>query len=150
MKRSLGILAVLFLTGCQSANIGMAYKQGVSQAKRLSDIDSCRIQALKAVPPSSQTTVIPGTYTPGYSYCTAYYCETTPGYSSPTTVYTTDPNASLRDRQKVQCLRNKGYKFVEVPRCRSKEEKDKFIDLNQLPPANQIACAVDFGEEPEL
>lgn len=110
----LSLLAVL--AGC--APLSIYHREGVEVTRMRSDQTNCEVSALRDVPEARQIRRGPARYIPGPRYCDRNgYCRYGAGYYIPGEVYTVDANAGLRGRVADQCMAQKGYAPVTLPRC---------------------------------
>ena len=164
------ILMFVSLIGCAVdrarmtwQNVPHAYQKGKTDAQHNEDQLACQVKANKEVPPNNQVSTTPrftvptqcyssgGVYTGGYITTRCYGGQTIGGQ-----VQSTDVNASLRNRVYEQCMKKKGYSFVQYEYCSNDvikrsmaKVKNKKIDYNKEmdPPTSQFCFYVDEQQE---
>ncbi|OIQ43149.1 MAG: hypothetical protein BM560_02945 [Roseobacter sp. MedPE-SWde] len=111
-------LSLVFLGLAACGPLPVYYKTGSDQTRTNSDTLTCEVKAQKEAPVANQIRQRPPVYYPGRSHCnSAGNCWTSPGYWVDGGTYTVDVNQGLR-RQLVQnCMAQKGYRRLELPRC---------------------------------
>lgn len=134
-------LPLLALTAC--GPLGTYYKVGVTQARLNTDITNCEVTAVQKVPPNKQIRRTPVYFTPASTTCDKNgKCTTVGGYFRGGDVYTVDVNEKLRGRVKAQCMSQKGYQHVEIPRCTSDQLRGKAVaPVQRLPRLSGAVCA---------
>ena len=94
------------------------YKPGVTVSTLERETLACETLALQKVPSSTQVRYTPPRRIPGRRICNAAgACFDTPDRFFPGETITYDPNDGLRKRVEMQCMTDKGYAPVSVPRC---------------------------------
>lgn len=112
--RIISVLAFGLVSGCFPVEI--YHKTGVSLTRLHADETACQVKALKNVPVNKLTRVTPVRFIPrqicdGNGNCHATFVMV--GGE----VETYDANKDLRARYAQQCMTDKGYSKIELPRC---------------------------------
>ena len=130
------------LAGCSP--FAIYYREGAEVSRMQTDQTNCQVAALKDVPESRQIRRTPPRYIPGPRYCDSRgRCSYGPGYYIPGDVYTYDANAALRNQVTQQCMAQKGYARVELPRCSGSVAQSVQPGITRvLPPLSQSSCVV--------
>lgn len=117
MSLVIRLLAVaLCLASC--APVPLYYKEGQSLDRKKTDLLACEVDALGKAPVANQIRRSPPFYIPARRSCNSSgKCYYRGGYFVEGNVYTVDVNARLRGDLETQCMANKGYQSVELPRC---------------------------------
>ena len=140
----------IFVSGMALAACGplsIYHRPGVSVARMQNDRTNCEVRALKDAPIANQIRQRPPIYFPGTRYCNAGGCYVTPGYWASGGVYTVDVNADLRGRVQDQCMAQKGYRPVSVPRCSSAVANAVPAQPTRtLPTLTESACAIRYDD----
>ncbi len=135
-------LAVL-LAAC--APLRIYHKPGVPLARWQSDTTHCEVKALRDAPVATQVRQRPPEYVPPQRICDrSGVCRTTGGYWLPGEIYTVDVNAGLRQRVEMQCMAERGYIPVEIPRCPDGVKVSGRTTV--LPPLSENSCFVRFRD----
>lgn len=104
----------LALSAC-SGPLDTYYRTGSEVSRLQSDLLSCEVSALKDVPVAFSIRQWPTTGFVGSYYCGAGpYCL---GGSLGGGIYSVDVNQDLRTRVTDQCMSEKGYSPISIPRC---------------------------------
>lgn len=139
------IVGGLALAACGPLSI--YYRPGVSVARMQTDQINCEVRALKDAPVANQIRQRPPIYFPGTRYCNAGRCYVTAGYWASGGIYTVDVNADLRGRVQDQCMAQKGYQPVSVPRCSSSVSNvAPPRQTKTLPKLTESACAIRYED----
>lgn len=94
------------------------YKTGSDQTRTNSDTLTCEVKALKDAPVANQIRQRPPVYYQGRRHCNSSgSCWTSPGYWVDGGTYTVDVNQGLRNQLEQNCMAQKGYRRLELPRC---------------------------------
>ena len=150
MKKLFLTLALL-LTACEDVGpVPVVYKPGSSGGQRSSVLTDCETQAISKVPRAIATGVTPSYSTPSNVQCygTGNYvsCQEYGGQTYGGNVYNYDANQDLRDRVVKQCLQQKGYQVVSLPKCNAEQAKRAISSSSQKQPTfDKIECVVDGG-----
>ena len=115
MKPILPLSLLLVAGAC--APLATYYKPGVEVARLETDTTNCQVTAAQEVPPNNQIRSTPTAFYPGVAYCGAAGCMYGDPFWSDSYIYTVDVNAPLRQKVIQQCMREKGYSPVRIPRC---------------------------------
>ncbi|WP_298835960.1 hypothetical protein [uncultured Roseobacter sp.] len=100
------------------APVTMYYDAGAEVSRLETDLLNCQVSAAQNVPVSNQVRRDPPQYYPARRVCRRDgSCYTTGGFFDPGNVYTVDVNAGLRARVTNQCMEERGYRQVSIPRC---------------------------------
>ncbi|UYV39238.1 hypothetical protein N4R57_09650 [Rhodobacteraceae bacterium D3-12] len=114
--KTIGFLALLLAVGC--APMGVYYKPGAAVAASQRAEINCKVAAERKVPVRNVTRVIPGPITPPRKICNSEgRCRIKPGRELPPRIVTEDANEGLRRDVVMQCMADKGYRFVRIPQC---------------------------------
>jgi hypothetical protein len=112
------IFAILLLASCSPLTI--YYKEGAGVSRMQSDLLRCEVSAAQEVPVATEFRSEPPYYVPGRRVCYRNgKCYLQGGFFLPGQVYTVDANRGLRGRVEAQCMADKGYSPVSLPRCSS-------------------------------
>jgi hypothetical protein len=113
---AVAVSLALLLAAC--APLRIYHKPGVPVPQWRSDTTTCEVQALRDAPVATQTRQEPPVFVPPRQICNSSGdCRLTGGYWYPGEIYTVDVNAGLRNRVETQCMAQRGYVPVEIPRC---------------------------------
>ena len=115
MKPTVFSVFLLALASC--GPLPVYYRDGSDQTRTNSDVTNCQVAALKAAPIALETRQHPPTYYPAERHCDGDNCWVRPGYWVPGQIYTVDLNEALRQRVEQNCMAQKGYQRLELPRC---------------------------------
>lgn len=133
----------LVLTAC--APLRIYHKPGVPVARWQSDTTRCEVRALRDAPVANQVRQQPPVYVPPRQICDRTgACRLTGGYWYPGEIYTVDVNAGLRRLVETQCMAERGYVPVDIPRC-----PDGLTVRGRttvLPPLTEGSCFVRFED----
>ena len=138
------VLAAVLLTAC--APLDTYYKPGVSVADLNRATTTCKVEALRQVPTSTQVRQAPPSYVPARRVCrAANQCRVLPGYYVPGPLITYDPNEGLRRQVEGQCMADRGFAPVSIPACpdavaRSVPQRA----TTTLPPLNEKSCVIRY------
>ncbi|MCV6585329.1 MAG: hypothetical protein OIF47_07325 [Marinibacterium sp.] len=135
----LGLGLVLALGAC-STSLDTYYRTGGKVAQLETDMLGCEVAALKDAPVANEVRQRPPVYVPAPYYCTSgRYCYG--GYWADGGIYTVDVNKDLRIRITDQCMSEKGYKQVSIPRC-SQSVSSQLPDRQTtvMPPLTPNSC----------
>ncbi|MEM9551530.1 MAG: hypothetical protein AAGA05_10165 [Pseudomonadota bacterium] len=114
-KPMLPLIGICLLVGACSTSLDTFYRPGGTVSRLETDMLNCEVQALADAPVANEVRQTPSFYVPGNFYCTSrYYCH---GGWSGGEIYTVDVNKDLRTRVTNQCMAEKGYSRVSIPRC---------------------------------
>ena len=141
------VLPFLLLVGCVSSAMTpyqaykagkpfpMFYKAGVGFAQIKNDNTNCQIDAAQRVPVQTQISQTPTYTTPVQTTCNSYgtgfgvgygvstsaqtFCTQSGGQTYGGTIQSYDANAGLRSQATLQCMANKGYRYVNIAACPS-------------------------------
>ena len=139
------VIGGLALAACGPLSI--YYRPGVSVARMQNDQINCEVRALKDAPVANQVRQRPPIYFPGTRYCNAGRCSVTPGYWASGGIYTVDVNADLRGRVQDQCMAQKGYQPVSVPRCSGAVIRAATPQPTRtLPKLTENTCAIRYDD----
>ncbi len=105
---------VLVLSAC--APTALYYKSGVTPAKQDRDLTNCQVQALSDVPVNTQTRRTPRRSVPVQRCNAAGECVTYIEYTGGHLV-SYDANKPLRKKVAAQCMLDKRYQQISLPRC---------------------------------
>jgi hypothetical protein len=108
----------LTLTLAACAPLSIYYKPGVAVSRMENDRLNCATDALQKAPVANQIRQRPPIYYPGRQVCNSLgQCAYTPGYWVDGGFYTVDVNQPLRKDLEQNCMAQKGYQPVSLPRC---------------------------------
>lgn len=148
MKRLVPAFALL-LVGCQTALPPSLYKPGTTFAQRQFAFDQCKIASFRDIPQNLATDVNPGYSSPGTLQCNTYgsytSCQRVGAINIPASASTYDVNASIRERYISQCMASQGYQFIQVPVCRTQEERRRAANEPQPANATQFTCGAGIN-----
>ena len=117
MTKYLSAFVGLFLLAACSP-VSLYYKEGEVVSRQKSDMLSCEVEALDKAPVANQIRQSPPYYVPARRSCRSDgRCYTRGGFFAPGEVYSVDVNARLRRDLLTQCMAQKGYARVTLPRC---------------------------------
>ena len=109
-------VALVALSAC--APVSLYYKEGAAVSRQKSDLLSCEVDALAKAPVATQIRQAPPYYIPSRRYCRPDgSCYHRGGYFAGGELYSVDVNARLRRDLRIQCMDQRGYRPVELPRC---------------------------------
>jgi hypothetical protein len=114
MRAPVAILFCLVLIGCLP--VSTYYAEGVSVDRLNSDDLQCDVRALRDAPVANQTRQSPPRYI-SRQVCNPTGACRDRGSWVPGEIYAVDVNAGLRQRVKLQCMAERGYRPVEIPAC---------------------------------
>lgn len=149
MRVGLMVGALFALVGCTERSLW--YLQGVSIDQRNRDVLACEVQATRDAPVATQLTQGPQRFIPATSRCHMEYlngfahrevCVTQPARWEAGDITSVDVNAGLRKRVYAQCLADKGYQRISLPKCDTTPAQVS----TRLPHLTEASCAVDLGE----
>lgn len=118
MYRGIGI-AMLFGLLASCTPLSLFYREGTPVAQMTRDEAICRNEALRVVPVTLQTRIIPGTRAPRTLCNAAGQCHTYWVQISPNRIETYDANEGARHSYLQNCMIAKGYARVRLPACPS-------------------------------
>ncbi|WP_300029998.1 hypothetical protein [uncultured Roseobacter sp.] len=132
----------LLLTAC--APVEMYYNAGTEVSRLDADLLGCQVAAAQDVPVSNQTRREPPQFYPGRRICRSDgSCYTTGGWYEPGDVYTVDVNAGLRGRVTEQCMADRGYAQVSIPRCTGEKARNAIPAVTLvLPELTPQSCII--------
>ncbi|MDQ2088566.1 hypothetical protein [Marimonas arenosa] len=134
--------AMFLLVGCMP--LGLYYKPGTTVARADRDLLNCRVMGETDVPPRMITRVIPGPLLPPRRICDAAgNCQLFPGRRLPPEIVTEDANDGLRDQVVAQCMGDRSYEYVRLPRCPA--EIARTVPLRAttvMPRLTESACVI--------
>lgn len=135
------LLSILVLAGC--APLDIYYRAGAPVATQEADLTTCRIAALRDVPPDIRRRYIPPDYVLR-SYCDAdNTCHTRRILISPGRYEEYDANEDLRDSAVRLCMARRGYEKRRIPRCdAATTEAVPPAPTRILPPLGPDSCAI--------
>ncbi len=143
-RKALALAVLMGLVACQTGPVSIMYKEGSTRAERQEAYDQCFIAALKDVPQNMVTEVTGGYSYPGFVSCDTNgdttICGEVGGYTTPVESYSYDTNEKLRQRLINRCLEEKGFSGVEIPYCKTKEERAAYQMQTTQPPLNELTC----------
>lgn len=149
MNRALttGLAALLALMGC--APLEVYYREGVAVDKLRRDQTNCAVSALRDAPVANQIRRSPARYVPGRRVCDSHgHCRYYGGYWIPGEIYSVDVNAPLRRTVERQCMADKGYAPVEIPRCPDSVRNAAPPTITRvLPQLTPETCIIPYNEE---
>lgn len=152
MRYNLVGCTALALCGCMVATepYQAVWRQGSTGAQRADVITQCQVQALQQVPRALATASTPVYRVPSNVVCTGYgysvSCFDYGGQVYGGQTYTQDANEELRTRVTTQCLANRGYQVLSMPRCTAEQAKKGAISRqSRLPAAEAVLCLTDDG-----
>ena len=142
MKAAKSLVLLLTLAAC--APLSLYYRPGVSVAKLETDRTACEVSALRDAPVANQIRQEPPIFVPGRQVCVPNRgCVTQPGHWRQGSVYTVDVNKGLRARVMDQCMAQKGYQPVTIPRCEGAVAQAAPQGATRvLPKLDEKSCAV--------
>lgn len=115
--RATAFLGLATLVGACDNSLDTYYREGGAVSRLETDLLSCETSALKDAPVATEVRQRAPIYIPGPSYCTSPgYCHRG-GYWADGGIYTVDVNKDLRTRIADQCMEQRGYTRVSIPRC---------------------------------
>ena len=134
------LICLMLVAAC--APVTMYYNTGTEVSRLESDLLSCQVSAARNVPVSNQVRRDPPQYYPARRICRHDgSCYTRGGFFEPGDVYTVDVNAGLRTRVTDQCMAERGYREVSIPRCPSNVSRDAIPAVTRvLPPLTADSC----------
>jgi len=140
IRPALLLLPLLVLVGC--VNLNTYCKEGVTFRTLNNDLTNCEVSAVQKVPVKKLIRRTPMYFTPTRTVCEGDVCRTYGGELRGGEIYTVDANEDLRKRVKAQCMSNKGYDFVEIPRCTSDQLEGRLVaPVERLPRLSGSLCA---------
>lgn len=137
------VASTLFLTAC--APLETYYQPGKSVSLLGRDTTACQVSALRDVPASTQVRRTPPEYVPPVRRCDSdgKCVLVRAGYYLPGQTVTFDPNDGLRTRVERQCMADKGYAPVSIPRCPdSVANATPARATRVLPPLTEASCVI--------
>ena len=148
MKNVLKVVAAFaVLSGC--GPVSMYYQPGVAVSRLDTDHTNCEVSALRDAPVANQIRRDPSIFIPSRSYCnSAGSCYTRPGYWVHGDIYTVDVNAGLRQRVLDQCMQQKGYQQVSIPRCsQAVQNATPSAATQSLPALTEASCMIRYNDD---
>lgn len=148
MKHLVALSALALLISCTERS--MWYQEGASLTMRDRDLLACEVQATRDAPVATQLTQGPQRFIPATSRCRMEYlngfphrevCVTQPARWEAGEITSVDVNESLRKRVYAQCLADKGYTRISLPKCETAPAQVS----TRLPKLTSQSCAVDLG-----
>ena len=112
------------------------------------DTTACEVRGLRDAPVANQTRVLPPIYIPGPIHCPKKgECYRRPGYWAGGGIETVDANEDLRDRVIAQCMADRGYVPVNLPRCRDSDTAAAVYQPRQnVPPLSDTSCVITYRD----
>lgn len=134
----LSIVLILFLTAA-CGPVATFYREGAPVARLNSDQTACEVAALKDAPVANEIRQSPPIFYPPRQVCNSSgACYTRPGYWVDGPIYTVDVNKPLRARVLNNCMAQKGYSLISLPRC---TQSTSGVAPSRLPPLTPNTCA---------
>ncbi len=132
------IVLGLVLCSC-SGPLDTYYRAGGEVSRLETDLLNCEVAALEEVPVAFAIRQWPRTYV-GSNYCASGYCL---GGSWGGEIYSVDVNKGLRTRVTNQCMADKGYAPISIPRCpESVAVNAPAGETTVLPTLTPTSCAI--------
>lgn len=146
--KSIGQILILSVALASCGPLSTYYRDGVSVSRQQSEILDCQVSSLRYAPVANEIRQSPPIYFPGRTVCNASgHCYVTPGWWQPGNVYTVDRNAGLRAQVERQCMAQKGFAPVELPRCKQNVTAQVFPAPNsKLPALGPNSCIAKLGD----
>jgi hypothetical protein len=144
---ALMLSAPLLVASCVPVEI--YYREDVPYARLSRDLTACEVSAAQQVPVNTQVGSTPVYQTPVQTNCynvgTTVQCTTTGGDIYGGDVYSFDANADLRSRVTAQCMADRSYRRVSLPRCTAAQIETARPTTNRLPVLGPGACVAPAG-----
>jgi hypothetical protein len=143
-RRALLLLASAapILAACVPVEI--YYREDAPYARLSRDFTACEVSAVQQVPANTQLGSTPVYRAPLETDCvtlgTSVQCTTTGGEIYGGEVYSFDSNEELRGRVLAQCMAERGYRRMSLPRCTSAQIAAAGPATNRLPALGPGAC----------
>ena len=139
-------VALFLLAGCD-AGLSTYYKTGAQVSRLKTDTVNCEVKALKDAPVAMQTRQRAPIFYPGTQICNGATCYYRPGFWVDGGFYTVDVNQGLRERVLDQCMAQKGYQPVNLPRCSPQiVAAAPPARTRILPKLNEQSCAIRYED----
>lgn len=127
------------------------YKPDGTSTKAKTDLTNCEVQAVQQVPPNVVTRTTPTLASPALNSCYrvggTLQCRGFPHVYAPPTITQVDLNADLRGRVVEQCMTQKGYAPVSLPKCSDADLANAGSPLRSAAPGTPSACVVRTNED---
>lgn len=122
-------ISALVLAGCQTEPTRTIFKPGATYEQTQDALDACKIASLREIPQSMATQTTGGFYSPGTVQCSTVggftSCNQVGGVNIPAQSTSYDVNEGLRDRFIDRCLASKGFAVLDIPACKTADQKAK-------------------------
>ena len=133
------VLSALLFWVAACAPVSVYYRENAPVARQQSDLLACRVDSLDKAPVATEIREGPPRYVPGYRYCNNKgNCSYRGGYYVRGPVYSVDVNAGLRGDLETQCMGQKGYQPVALPRCTA---GTTVLTSDRMPALSETSCA---------